>query len=176
MPYIICIYCGSSIDIDDDVIPYMAQLACPECMCTMRVNINPKGEETTLNPAILVYDDLSKKRKIWSKLSKMEKKSIKEASYAFGIEAFTASELMSLRTIESVLRRIYKVDETFGKLIRRMEKDERLSDLQGIVSYFKDERNKVAHPDRLSSELEAKSTFEMTKRLLIQIIERIPKF
>ena len=53
-----------------------------------------------------------------------------------------------------------------------MEKDEDLMDLKGILQYLKDRRNRVAHPDVLSTKLDAESTFQMTKRLLIEIIER----
>jgi hypothetical protein len=46
--------------------------------------------------------------------------------------------MMSLRCLESILRRVYGTNEMLGKLIERMENDERLSDLKGILSYFKD--------------------------------------
>jgi len=54
-----------------------------------------------------------------------------------------------------------------------MENDNRLSGLKGILTYFKDVRNRVAHPEKISSKLEAESTFQMTKRLLIEIVNRL---
>lgn len=54
-----------------------------------------------------------------------------------------------------------------------MEKDNRLSELKGILLYFKDVRNKVAHPEKVSSKSDAESTFQITKRLLIEILNRL---
>jgi len=176
MPFLRCIFCGKRIGIDEEALPYKAQVTCPDCDEAMLVNMGAEGEGTTITRAYLYYDDMTKKRKVWRMLLPIEKKAIKESARAYSVQAYTACELMAFRTLESVLRRIYKEEKTLGHLIRKMENDDRLADLQGIVSYFKDERNKVAHPGRLSTELDAKSTFEMTKRLLIQIIEKIPKF
>ena len=85
---------------------------------------------------------------IWEMLSDVEKTSIYEASLSLGVGAYTASEIMSLRCLESILRRIYGTSEMLGKLIERMKNDNRLSDLKGILSYFKDVRNRVAHPEK----------------------------
>jgi len=119
------------------------------------------------------YPPLDELKEIWERLSSIEKASFGESSLSLGSRAYTASEVMSLRTLEGILRRVYNVEETLGKLIERMEKDDRLSDLKGVVSYFKDVRNRIAHPEKLSSKLDAESTFQMTKRLAIEIMKRI---
>ena len=169
MPNIRCVECGNEIYIDAFGTPYKAELACPYCHTKMEVYVTT-SQGTQVKRKYPKYDELER---IWDNLTIVERNSIKEASLSLGSGAYTASELMSLRTIESVLRRIYRVDETFGQLILRMENDDRLKDLKGILDYFKDVRNRVAHPDKTSSKLDAESTFQMTKRLILELIEKL---
>jgi phage FluMu protein Com len=169
MPNIRCVKCGQEILIDTFSTPYEAEVACPNCETAMQVYVGSLGQGAMVKRKYPSFEEL---KEIWGRLSEIEKTSILEASLSLGSGAYTASELMSLRTLEGILRRIYEVNETLGKLIEKMEKDDRLSDLKGILSYFKDVRNRVAHPEKLSSELDAASTFQMTKRLLIEIIKR----
>ena len=150
--------------------PYNAELSCPECKAKMQVYVGSIGQESIVKRKYPSFEELNE---IWEMLSDVEKKSIYEASLSLGVGAYTASEMMSLRCLEGILRRIYGTSEMLGRLIERMENDNRLSDLKGILTYFKDVRNRVAHPEKISSELEAESTFQMTKRLLIEIVNRL---
>lgn len=68
---------------------------------------------------------------------------------------------------------MYQVSEMFGKLLTRMEQDARLKEFHGIFHYFKDARNRVSHPEKLSSRLDAESTFQMAQRLILEVIKKI---
>jgi len=169
MPNIRCVKCGEEIIIDAYSCPYEGEVACPKCLTPLQVYMGLLGKGTIVKRKYPSFEELEE---ISETLSKIEKNSIQEASLSLGSGAYTGSELMALRTLESILRRTYEVDDTLGKLIERMESDNRLSDLKGILSYFKDVRNRIAHPEKLSSKLEAESTFQMTKRLLIEIVKK----
>ena len=163
--------CGmwTRIRIDPWSTPYDGELSCPNCGTKMQVFATVR-EGTFVRRKYPSFNEL---KVVWERLSEIEKKSIYEASISLGVGAYTASEMMSLRCLESILRRIYGTNEMLGKLIERMERDNRLADLKGILTYFKDVRNRVAHPEKISSKLEAESTFQMTKRLLIEIVNRL---
>jgi len=83
-------------------------------------------------------------------------KSISEASPSLGVGAYTASEMMCLRCLESILRRVYGTNEMLG-IAEYKKRKKGLSDLK--ISYFKDVRNRAAHLEKISSELEAESIF-----------------
>jgi len=168
MPEIRCVDCGRRIYIDAMSTPYEGEVSCPKCGAKMQVYVSQNGSKVERK-----YPSFNELGEIWEILSDVEKKSISEASLSLGIGAYTASEMMSLRCLEGTLRRIYRTNETLGGLIERMERDDRLADLKGILTYFKDVRNRVAHPEKISSKLEAESTFQMTKRLLIEIVNRL---
>ena len=156
-----CVECGQEIRIDPWSTPYDGELSCPNCGTKMQVFATVR-EGTFVRRKYPSFNEL---KVVWERLSEIEKKSIYEASVSLGVGAYTA--------IESILRRIYGTNEMLGKLIERMERDNRLADLKGILTYFKDVRNRVAHPEKISSKLEAESTFQMTKRLLIEIVNRL---
>jgi len=164
-----CVECGQEIRIDPWSTPYDGELSCPNCGTKMQVFATVR-EGTFVRRKYPSFNEL---KVVWERLSEIEKKSIYEASISLGVGAYTASEMMSLRCLESILRRIYGTNEMLGKLIERMERDNRLADLKGILTYFKNVRNRVAHPEKISSKLEAESTFQMTKRLLIEIVNRL---
>jgi len=168
MPRIRCVNCGMEIYIDPMATPYEGEAGCPNCGTKMQVYVSQRGSRVERK-----YPSLNELRNIQKILSDVEKVSITEASLSLGVGAYTASEMMSLRCLESILRRIYRTNEMLGKLIERMESDNKLSDLKGILSYFKNVRNRVAHPEKISSKLEAESTFQMTKRLLIEIVKKL---
>ncbi|GCC11017.1 hypothetical protein IPdc08_01062 [archaeon] len=168
MPEIRCVNCGMRIYIDAMDTLYEGEVGYPNCGTKVQVYVSQTGSRVERK-----YPSYTELKEIWEILSEVEKKSISEASFSLGAGAYTASEMMSLRCLESILRRIYGTNEMLGKLIERMEKDNKLSDLKGILSYFKDVRNRVAHPDKISSKLEAESTVQMTKRLLIEIVKRL---
>ncbi len=136
----------------------------------MQVYVGAVGQGSIVKRKYPSFEELNE---IWEMLSDVERTSIYEASLSLGVGAYTASEMMSLRCLESILRKIYGTNEMLGKLIECMENDNKLSDLKGILTYFKDVRNRVAYPEKISSKLEAESTFQMTKRLLIEIVNRL---
>lgn len=70
-------------------------------------------------------------------------KSISEASPSLGVGAYTASEMMSLRCLESILR--YTGQTKLGKLNIR-------NYLTSKISYFKDVKNRAAHLEKIFSE------------------------
>ncbi len=168
MPGIRCVNCGMKIYIDPYATPYEGEIGCPDCGTNMQVYVSLEGSKVERK-----YPSFEELREIWGTLSEIEKETIQEASLSLGCGAYTAAELMFLRSLESILRRIYGVNETLGKLIEKMENDNRLSDFKDIFSYFKNVRNRITHPEKMSSKLEAESTFQMTKRLLIDIIKRL---
>lgn len=135
----------------------------------MYVDIDNRGVIKEVRNIFPTIDELDK---VWNKLDIIEKQSIHEAQISFGIGAHTASEIMALRTLEGVLRRVYDTKEMFGALLKRMEKDPDLKDLKEIFSYFKNVRNKITHPEKLSSQLEAESTFSMMKRLILEVFTK----
>ena len=168
MPKIRCVDCGEEIFIDPYGTPYKGELACPRCGEKMSVCVSQQGSEVKRK-----YPSLEDIKEVWGELNPIEKRSLQESSLSLGVRAYTASELMALRALESLLRRIYNVNETLGSLIKRMEKDARLTELSGIFSYFKDVRNRVAHPEKTSSKLGAESTFQMTKRLFLEVLKKM---
>ncbi len=170
MPYINCVDCGNQIMIDPFTMPFMGEVACPKCRVKLQVSVGAVGTGTNVSRKNPGLDDLSR---VWDNLAEVEQQSLREASLCIGAGAYTASESMSLRTLEALLRRVYHVDEMFGSLLTRMEKDERIKNLHGVFQYFKDVRNRVAHPEKLSSRLDAESTFQMVQRLILEVIEKI---
>ncbi len=155
------------IGIDPFSVPYIGDIACAQCKFVMRGSVSYNG--TIIEPKYLSLESISH---VWDKLSEVEQKSLIEASRSFGVDSYTASELIALRTLESILRRIYGVKLTLGNLIKKMEKDNDLNGMAGILVYFKDVRNRLAHPEKISTKSEAESTFGMTKRLLEEFIDK----
>jgi len=163
MPEVRCVECGNKIYIDVFALPYQGVLACPECKFKMRVYVSGSG--TLVEP---LYPEIP--REIVDYLTYSEWKFLDESARCIGVQAYTASELSALKVLEAILRRIYSTDETLGKLIEHVENDTNLRHITGIVTYFKDVRNRVAHPDKVSEKLDAESTFSMTIRLMKEII------
>jgi hypothetical protein len=148
--------------------PYIGELACTGCRTKLQVSVSLAGTTVARkNPSI---DDL---KAVWDQLADIEQNSLNEASLCIGAGAFTAGEAMSLRTLEALLRRVYQTNEMFGQLLTLMEHDPRLKEFHGIFHYFKDARNRVSHPEKLSSRLDAESTFQMTQRLILEVIKKI---
>ena len=168
MPEVRCVGCGVGIDIDPDSLPYIGELTCHDCGVGMNVKISEKDGALVERRMPSLKDINSIRRK----LSVNEFLSLYEACLSLGANAYTASEIMSLRTLEALLRRVYQTNETFGKLLQRLQNDKDLSELEGILAYFKKERDKVAHPDKLSGKLDAESTLSMTIRLIKEIISK----
>ncbi len=173
MVFIRCSGCAERIEFDDALLPYNAEITCPDCGTEMTVDLWGEEETNTVKTKRVSIRSLKSDLKgVWSKLSDLEKKSLEEAFITFHNKNYTASEIMTLRTLESVLRRIYKTKETLGKLLDRMENDPKFQDLHGVIEYFTDIRNSLAHPEKISRKLEAESTLATAKRLLIELIDR----
>ena len=94
--------------------PYDAELSCPECGAKMQVYVGAVGQGSIVKRKYPSFEELNE---IWKMLSDVERTSIYEASLSLGVGAYTASEMMSLRCLESILRRIYGTNEMLGKLI-----------------------------------------------------------
>jgi hypothetical protein len=93
---------------------------------------------------------------------------------------YTSSEMMSLRTIESLLRKWYKsakgeYPENMGwhDVFGALEASEDTDEFQGVdyLDLLRERRNKIAHPDAHSSKREAELTLQRT----FDIIEKIVK-
>ena len=104
MPKVRCVECGREIYIDTFSIPYNAELSCPECGTKMQVYIGTVGQGSIVKRKYPSFEELNE---IWEMLADVEKTSIYEASLSLGVGAYTASEMMSLRCLESILRRVY---------------------------------------------------------------------
>ncbi|HEY9405480.1 MAG TPA: hypothetical protein VIQ24_22710, partial [Pyrinomonadaceae bacterium] len=141
MPKIYCLECAKEIYIDAFSTPYLGEFACPGCLTKLQVSVTMNNGSTVArkNPSL---DDL---KPVWDDLAEIEQHSLREASLCIGAGAYTASEAMSLRTLEALLRRVYQVNEMFGQLLARMEQDIRLKEFHGVFHYFKDTRNRVSH-------------------------------
>jgi hypothetical protein len=149
--------------------PYLGEIACSGCLTKLQVSVSLNTGTTVArkNPSL---DDL---KLVWDDLAEIEQHSLREASLCIGAGAYTASEAMSLRTLEALLRRVYQVNEMFGQLLTRMEQDVRLKEFHGVFHYFKDTRNRVSHPEKLSSRLDAESTFQMAQRLILEVVRKV---
>ncbi len=171
MPDIRCITCGERIYIDLISVPsYVGEVGCPNPNCSEKMHVSISDIGTHVERIYPSFDEL---KGILDQLGPVEKQSIQEASLSFGVGAHTASEMMALRSLEGLLRMIYNVEETLGNLLDRLENDPNLTELTGVFSYFRYVRNRVAHPDKISSKLEAESTFQMMKRLILEIFEKL---
>ena len=173
MPNILCAGCGKEIYIDPFALPYQGEVRCPNCKCLMEVYVGKGGQGTIVRGIYPDFDEEFKRLMETGYFTQEEITFLEESSLCIRVGAYTAAELSALKALESVLRRLYKKDETLGKLLEDLEKDEKLvkRGIAGIVTYFKEVRNRTAHPDRVSSKLDAESTFTTVQRLLAEIVE-----
>jgi hypothetical protein len=116
---------------------------------------------------------------------KSEYQDLQEACGNLLCGTYTSDEIMSLRTIESLLRKWYKseMDENPGKMnwhnvFGALEDSEDADEFQGMeyLDLLRERRNKVVHPDehsdRREAELTLKRTFDITEKI-IGIIEEM---
>ncbi len=105
----------------------------------------------------------------WNVLNDLEKQGLNEAATSLLGNNFTASEFMSLRTVESVLRRWYERktsnaigNVTWGKVLNKLEKEfperKRPTEISALF-HLRRRRNAIAHPDVISNETDANVTF-----------------
>jgi len=105
----------------------------------------------------------------WDVLTDFEKQGLNESATSLLGNNFTASEFMSLRTVESILRRWYERRTgsvigkvSWGKVLDKLEEDFPESNRPLEISalfHFRRRRNAIAHPDVISSETDANVTF-----------------
>lgn len=110
----------------------------------------------------------------WQMLAPLEQEGLDEATRCLLFNNFTSAEFMALRTVESLLRRWYEKhtgnvidDATFGQVLNRLDKEfpepTRPREISPLY-HLKERRNAVAHPEIISSEEEATTTFMLVIR------------
>lgn len=177
MPEIRCSRCGESIYIDPMGTPYTGDLACIHCKNVMEVSVSQSGSKVTTkypNP----FEDLAE---WWPLLTVAERTCLVEAAIALGDNAYTASEFMSLRNLESLCRRAYKKvkgEEYTGgwfEILDILADDKDFEPYADVLHYFRRVRNRIAHPDRLSTKLAAESSYKMSLRLTRELLAVLSK-
>jgi phage FluMu protein Com len=176
MAQIRCTKCGNVIEMDDESFPYKGELACEKCKNVMRVDLSEKCftiETNHPNP----YEDFSPSH--WYDISELERESITEAAFCLGVGAYTASEFMSLRNLESVCRRYYEkvtgkdYKGSWASIIEEMAEDPQFKSYTGALHYFREVRNRVGHPEGTSSKLDAESSYKMSIRLAKELVDKL---
>jgi len=175
MPNIRCTKCGNAIYIDDTALPYKGEVACDNCKNVMKVDLSTSHNVVETNHPD-PYDDFSN---YWWEISELERHSITEAALSLGSGAYTASEFMSLRTLESVCRRYYKQVKkedfkgSWASIIDEMADDPLFKSEAGALNYFREVRNRIGHPEGTSSKLDAESSYKMSVRLAKELVEKL---
>lgn len=180
MPTSNCPECGEELKITKD---YYGEIGCPECGTALTVE-DEFREGWWILPKSTLFRGKRIERKYPSMttvdqelgdwLTEPEYQFISESAKCIGIGAYTAAEQSMAKALEGVLRRVYDEDAMLGTLVERMGEDENLNQLSGVIEYFREVRNRTSHPERPSDEHEAKSTFSMIQRLLIEISQVYP--
>lgn len=169
MPIFRCVECSSSIQIDPNAMPYAGEFTCSGCRTSMdlRLDYNLGTSAQRSSPRL---DGIKGVRE---RLEPIEVESLREAAAAFSVRAYTASELMALRAVEHVMRRVLdQPKKTFGALLLVLQGDPRFKGLHGVLDYFRAIRNGAAHPDKTPSREEAETTLGMSQRLITEILNR----
>jgi hypothetical protein len=105
----------------------------------------------------------------WNMLIPLEQEGLNEATQCLLFNNFTSAEFMALRTVESLLRRWYEkhtnksiADVTFGQVLSKLDKEfpepTRPREISPLYN-LKERRNTIAHPEVISNEEEATTTF-----------------
>lgn len=111
-----------------------------------------------------------------------EYKDMQEACKNLLCGTYTSAEIMSLRTIESLLRKWYKnekgedpEDMDWHDVFGALEASEDVEEFQGMdyLDLLRERRNKVAHPDVHSVRREAELTLQRTFDIIEKIINII---
>jgi len=177
MPNIRCTRCGDEIYIDAFALPYEGEIACKNCHnimdFRMGINTGTNVKAKYPNPAETIGGG------IWMKLQALEQQAFLEAALSLGSEAYTASEFMSLRSLESVSRRCYmklaikpQPSLDWFTILDILGSEPAFKPYSEGINYFRDVRNKIAHLDKISSKLEAESSYAMALRLTKELIEK----
>ncbi len=176
MAEIRCTKCGNGIYMDPNSLPYKGELACENCKNVMRVDLS-EGRFNVETNRPDPQEDFSQSH--WFHISELEKQSITEAALCLGAGAYTASEFMSLRNLESVCRRYYKKVKgkdykgSWASIIEEMAEDPQFKSYTGALHYFREVRNKIGHPEGMSSKLDAESSYKMSVRLAKELVGQL---
>jgi len=122
------------------------------------------------------------KKDLFSLLEKIEVSDLNEACRCILVGSTTAGEHIALRAAENLLRRWYEYKtgeklryETWGTVLNNLVKEypenKRPKEIS-LLGYLKQRRDEVAHPQRVSSLLEAETTL-MNVCILIEGIEPV---
>lgn len=169
MPYFNCPECGNDIIINQS--RYNGEVACKNCATHVFIQCDStKGFKITR-----MRFSLTELEPYWSHLDQIEQSRLNEAVFC-SLYAPSACESMCFDALCSLLRRIYGEKKELGYYTRLMTQDPSLRRLSTAISYFYDRRNEIDHPERIANSLEAESTFLMTKRLIIGIINNKSDF
>ncbi|MBI4181228.1 MAG: hypothetical protein HY528_04785 [Chloroflexi bacterium] len=175
MPNIRCVFCGQEILIDSLACPYSGEVACPNCHIEMQVYVTFNSQEATKVQRKYPFYPQADLKEEWQYLTKVETNSFNEAAWDVGNKTYTSAEFMAMRALESVCRRLYEkttgkeASQGWGKVIDELADTGLFKPYVGIMGYFKDVRNRLAHPDGISSEHEAKSSYMMAVRLVKEL-------
>jgi len=161
MPAIRCPYCGGDFWLDPKIAG--ADVACPHCKGRMIVEKTGTGEFFVERTHPNYYEDVEECEKL---LTEVEKESIREAALCIGAGAYTAAEFMVCRALESIARRITGKDN-FKEAIDALDGIEKY-----VLDYFRHVRNKLAHPEKISTKEDAESTYYMGIRLMKEILKK----
>lgn len=112
--------------------------------------------------------------KVWKKLPKIVKEDLEETAKCLLTQSWTASGLMSMRALESGVRKYYTEitgnsgdDKTFGQMTSELRNNQDAdSKLIGYLDYLKDTRNDLAHPNIRINQFEAEQAFQHTIQIL----------
>lgn len=179
MPYIRCTGCGIQIDIDGYACPYSGEVICFKCKSVMEVDVSASGGGSIVKPKYPdPQQDLSG---AWYQLNEVERDCLNEAAASLGNRAYTASEFMSLRNLESLCRRCYtrlkgtQFTGGWGAILDSFTGDKDFEPYSDVLDYFRRVRNRLAHPERVSSKLDAESSYKMSLRLTAELLSSILK-
>jgi hypothetical protein len=168
-----CIKCGDKISIDSNACPYEGDIACFSCKHVMEIYVAGVNEsKATRVHSKYPFDPEKDIGWDWNHLTLLERSLLNEAAKDIGTGAFTSAEFMALRVLESVCRRFYikKVKKElpfgWGKVLDELADTEPFRPYVGIIGYFKEVRNRLAHPDDMSDETASKSSYMMVVRLI----------
>lgn len=179
MPYIKCTGCGTQIDLDANACPYKGNVGCHNCHCVMEVDVSYDGSGSTVK---LKYPDPKQDLSgSWFHLNEVERDCLNEAAVSLGDKAYTASEFMSLRNLESLCRRCYtrlkgkQFTGGWGAILDSFTGDKDFEPYSDVLDYFRRVRNRLAHPERVSSKLDAESSYKMSLRLTAELLSSVLK-
>lgn len=164
-PRIYCPVCSQQIELHRGV---SGDSSCPHCGEPLDISVERNGEIRIRKVRPYSIDEyLSPEAR--NNLEPVERRSLFESSLAAGYGAYIAAEFMSLRALEGISRR-YTKEGNWSDAIDELE--EEYPELSGTIDYLRNERHKVAHPDKeRSSKKDAEQTFHSVVRIIDEVFE-----